>query len=86
MSDDDAQCFVVGRRGRPPRAETRATERIEFVVTAAERQALQKMAAENGYRSLAAAVRDACNAFIEDYGGRVVFVGSGDRFGKRPPS
>lgn len=80
----EPQCFVVGRRGRPPRAGTRATARIEIVVTSEEREALADAAKSQGYRSVAAAIRDACNSFVEDYGGRVVFTPSGDSF-KKPP-
>jgi len=72
--------IVGGRRGRPARAGIRSTERIEIVVTTEERQALATAAKSQGYTSLAAAVRDACNSFCEDFGGRVVFTASGDRF------
>lgn len=73
--------LVVGgrRRGRPPRAETRATRRVEFVVTDREQQALRQVAKENRL-SLAAVVREAVNTFVQDYAERVVFLPSGDRF------
>jgi len=84
---DQPTLMVVGcrRRGRPPRAETRATKRVEFLVTPDERASLQKVAEAQGYRSVAAAIRDACNAFVDDFGGRVVFTPSGDSFKKKPP-
>ena len=70
------------RRGRPPRAGVRATKRIEFVVTDQERRALEKMAKDNR-QTMADAVREAVNSFVGDYGERVVFVPSGDRFKRR---
>jgi hypothetical protein len=85
-SDDERSPLLVvvtGRRGRPPRASVRATKRIEFVVTAAELKALEHVAAENR-QHLAAVIRDAVNTFVADYGERVVFLPSGDRFPKKP--
>ena len=76
--------LIVGgsRRGRPPRAETRSTRRVEFVVTDAEYSALKDVAKSNGAR-LASVIRDAVNTFVADYGERVVFMPSGDRFPSR---
>lgn len=74
----DPQMLIIGgKRGRPPRAGTRANSRIEFCVTADERRYLEQMAESQGYSSLAAAVRDACNSFVSDYGGRTIFTPSG---------
>lgn len=81
MMSDDPQILTFGprRRGRPPRAGVRATARVEFVVTADERAALAKMASENR-QTLASVIREAVNTFVADYGERVVFTPSGDRF------
>lgn len=79
MSEDPQVLIVGGRRGRPPRAGVRATARIEFVITADERVALEKVAAASR-QSLAAVIRDAVNTFVADYGDRLVFTPSGDRF------
>jgi hypothetical protein len=78
----DPSLAIWRRKGRPPRAGVRATKRIEFVVTAEERQALDKMAKDNR-QTLADAIRDACNSFVADYCERVVFTPSGDRFKRR---
>lgn len=81
---DEPMMFVVAggrRRGRPPRAGVRATERVEFVVTADERKALQEVATENRM-PLASVIRDAVMEFVADYRERVIFTPSGDRFPK----
>lgn len=81
---DDPQILTFGptRRGRPSRAGVRATSRVEFVVTTEERAALETVAKANR-QSLAAVIRDAVNTFVADYGERVVFTPSGDRFPRR---
>lgn len=74
--------LIVGapRRGRPPLAprDTR-TSRIEVLVTEDERVALQKVASANR-QTLSSVLRDAVNTFVADYGERVIFTPSGDRF------
>jgi len=77
----DPSLFFV-RRGRPPRAGQRASERIEIVVTADERKAIARVAKDNR-QTIAAVVREAINVFAADYGDRVVFTASGDNFKKR---
>ncbi len=69
-----ASMFFLGakRRGRPPRAERRATERVEFVVTVEERAALQQVATENG-QPLSTVIREAVNSYVADYSDRTVF-------------
>lgn len=81
---EDPQILIVGggRRGRPPRAGVTAQERIEFLVTAEERSALEKVASENS-QTLAGVIRDAVNTFVADYADRVVFTPSGDRFHRK---
>lgn len=80
MTEEPLMFF--GRTGRPPRAGVRATKRIEIVVTDEERAALDQMAKDNR-QTLAAVIRDAVNTFVSDYGERVVFLPSGDRFKRR---
>ena len=75
---DEPQMFVI-RRGRPPRAGVRATERIEFVATVSERQDLKSIAAAES-RPLAEVIRDAVNEYVSDFRERVVFTPSGDTF------
>jgi hypothetical protein len=79
MSD---MTFVGRRTGRPPRAGVKSTQRIEFVVTPEERQSLERVAKANK-QAMATVIRDAVNSFVQDYGGRVVFLPSGDSFTKR---
>lgn len=71
--------FIGRKKGRPPRAGVRASERIEFVCTKGERAKLENVAAKNR-QPLATIIREAVNSFVADYGDRVVFVASGDRF------
>jgi hypothetical protein len=60
------------RRGRPTRAGTRSTERIEIVVTCEERKALEQVAKDQ-CQPLATVVRDAVNTYVADYGEKRVF-------------
>jgi len=57
--------LTPGRRGRPPRAETRASCRVEIVVTPAERAELTALAAAEG-RPVATVIREAVNAYAAD--------------------
>ncbi len=67
--------LIVGgpRRGRRPRAAVRATARIEFVVTPAERADLERVAQELGHKALASLVREAVDEFVSDYREQTVF-------------
>ena len=65
-----ASMFILGRRrGRPPRAGVRSTERISFALTAEERAALKVVADENQLK-VAEVVREAVNSFVSDYSDR----------------
>ena len=63
-----------GRRrlGRPSLYGSRATQRIEFVVTVEQRRDLERVAAEQG-KPLSTVIREAVNEFVGDYGERKVF-------------
>lgn len=58
--------------GRPALYGSRATNRIEFVVTAEQRRELDRVAQETG-KKLATVIREAVNEFIGDYSERKVF-------------
>ena len=60
------------RRGRKPRSDVPSTNRVEFMVTNAERQALQNMAS-NERKPLASIIREAVNERVADYGERKIF-------------
>jgi hypothetical protein len=66
--------LIVGprRRGRPPRAGVRATERLEFVATSQERADLRRVASAEG-KALATIIREAVNEYVADFSERVVF-------------
>jgi len=57
--------ITSGRRGRPPRAETRASVRVEIVITAQERRELAELAAGEG-RPVATMIREAVNEFVAE--------------------
>jgi uncharacterized protein (DUF1778 family) len=63
----------ASRRGRKPRAGVRATERIAFRVTAAERKALVDHARAEG-KDLARLVRDAVDEYLSDFQERRLFA------------
>lgn len=75
--------LIVGgrRRGRPPRAETPSTVHVEFRITESEKAALVRMA-EYERIPIATAIREAVNSYVGDWGERVIFQPSGDRFPK----
>jgi hypothetical protein len=69
--------MVVGGgkpRGRRPLFGTRATERIEFVVTVEQREDIVAIAAEEG-RAVAMVIRDAVNEYVGDFREKQVFRG-----------
>jgi hypothetical protein len=65
--------FIGRRRGRPPRAEVRSTERISFALTTSERLSLVQVARENNMK-MSEVIRDAVNTFVCDYADKTVFV------------
>jgi hypothetical protein len=73
----DPILMVVGGakpRGRRPMFGTRATERIEFVVTVEQRDDILAIAAEEG-RAVAMIIRDAVNEYVGDFREKQVFRG-----------
>lgn len=74
MGEVTAHSLVIvgGRRGRPPRAGTTSTCRVEILVTTDEFAALKHVAAEQ-HQPVGAIVREAVNVFVADYGERRVF-------------
>lgn len=69
-----AESLIVtgGRRGRPPISGSKATERIEFVVTPEQRDDLQEVADGEG-KKLAGLIRDAVDEYVSDFRERRVF-------------
>jgi hypothetical protein len=65
MSEPTLMIFTP-RRGRRPRATVAATERIEIVVTKAERSGLERIAATER-KTLSAVIREAVNEFVGDF-------------------
>ena len=64
--------LAIVRRGRRPRAEAPATASFRMRLSPAERQELERVAADEG-RALTAVVRDAVNEYVADYSERRVF-------------
>jgi predicted DNA-binding protein len=61
------------KRGHPARGGERSTERVEFVMTTAERAELDRVASESGQK-LAAVIREAVNEYVADYRDARVFA------------
>jgi hypothetical protein len=75
MSEHQMLVFAARRRrstGRPAIYGTRATKRIEFVVTAEQRRELERVSRETG-KPLSTVIREAVNEFVSDYSERKVF-------------
>jgi len=73
---NDPQMMVGGglrRRGRPPTAGVAANERLQFRLTATERQQLHAIAKMEG-RPVADVVRDSINEYVSDFRDDPLFV------------
>jgi hypothetical protein len=60
------------RTGRPPIADTSATERVSLRVTPAQRLELRRVASENR-TGVAGILREAVNEYVADYHERRLF-------------
>lgn len=72
VSEQSLTVIGASRRGRPPRADRRATKRVEFVVTEEERADLERVATETK-QPVAAVIRQAVDEFVADYREKKVF-------------
>lgn len=79
----DPEIFIVGgaKRGRPPKAGVRAGQ-IVRVRTTEEQKAGLRSVAKAERRSMADVIRDAIDSYVGDFGERVIFTPSADRFQK----